>query len=195
MSFWPNGFDFRAPVVALLDLCEVDTVDGPARFIIGADGAFRDVDGHDWCGSQLLSVSSLQAAIDGEAPSGSLTVSYFQDPDAPDLVQQVKAGGIDQIDGRQITFLVQPILSMSEFRQPSVPPVQWLQRTMRALTFAASGAQDRSITLSFEAWSEQRRGSRRLRMNTDGHATLIGEANPSLSLMPTSDFEEEKLFG
>ena len=33
MSFFPDDFDPRAPVVAMLDLCLIDTSEGPARFI------------------------------------------------------------------------------------------------------------------------------------------------------------------
>ncbi len=51
------------------------------------------------------------------------------------------------------------------------------------------------MTLTFEAWTENRRAARRIILNTEGHANLIGEANPSLEMIPTVDFEEEKLFG
>lgn len=195
MSFFPADFDPRDPRVGLLDLCLIDTPDGPARFIIGADGIFTDVNGAQWFGSQLISASSLGASIGGEAPEGSLTLSYFQDPNADDLISQVKDLGVDYIAGRPITFYVQPVRSMGEFYGPATPPIQWMQRTMRTLTFSADGAQGRAITLTFEAWTEQRKGSRRIVLNTQGHAQLIGEANPSLEFIPTTDFQEQKLFG
>ncbi|WP_245597408.1 hypothetical protein [Leisingera caerulea] len=156
---------------------------------------FTDINGDKWFGTQLASVSSLASALDGQAPEGSLTLSFFQDPDADNLIAQVKELGLQYIKGRPITFYIQPINSQSEFYAPAVAPVQWLQRTMRTLVFRESGAQDRSISVTFEAWSENRRASRRIILNTEGHAKLIGEENPSLEFMPTDDFEEEKLFG
>ena len=195
MSFFPDGYGWRDDVLAVLDLCEIDTPDGPARFIIGTDGVFTDVNGNKWYGTQLANVSSLGSAIGGEAPEGSLTLSFFQDPDADDLIAQVKELGLDYIKGRPITFFLQPINSHPEFQAPSVPPIQWVQRTMRKLVFTANGAQDRSISVTFEAWSEDRRGARRIVLNSEGHAQLIGEANPSLEFMPTTDFQDVKLFG
>lgn len=195
MSFFPDGYSRQDDVLGVLDLCEIDTPDGPARFIIGTDGIFTDINGNQWVGTQLASVSSLASALDGQAPEGSLTLSFFQDPEAADLIAQVKELGLDYIKGRTITFYIQPITSQAEFYAPTMAPVQWMQRIMRTLVFSASGAQDRSISVTFEAWSENRKAARRTILNTEGHAKLIGEANPSLEFMPTDDFEEEKLFG
>jgi len=195
MSFFPDGYGWRDSVLAVLDLCEIDTPDGPARFIIGTDGVFTDVNGNKWYGTQLAGASSLGSAIGGEAPEGSLTLSYFQDPDADDLIAQVRELGLDYIKGRPVTFYLQTINSHSEFSAPTVAPIQWVQRTMRKLVFTANGAQDRSISVTFEAWSEDRRGARRIVLNSEGHAQLIGEANPSLEFMPTTDFQDVKLFG
>ncbi|GHF71211.1 hypothetical protein [Seohaeicola zhoushanensis] len=195
MSFFPSDLDRAGAILGALDLCEIDTVDGPARFMIGADGVFIDVLGRQWYGSQLASVSSLESAIGGKAPEGSITLSFFQDPNAVDLVAQVRALGLDYVRDRDVTFFIQPIGSHAEFYAPTRAPIQWLRRTARSLTFSASGAQDRSITLAFEAWSENRRAARRIVLNTEGHAKLIGQPNPSLEFIPTSDFEEEKLFG
>jgi hypothetical protein len=195
MSFFPASYDPGGSIHGALDLCEIDTPDGPARFLIGTDGVFVDVNGNQWVGTQLVSLSSLGSAMDGQAPEGSATLSYFQDPDADDLIGQVRELGQAYVEGRTISFFVQPCSSMDEFYAPKVAPIQWMQRTMRTLGFSASGAQDRSISLGFEAWTEKRKASRRIVLNTEGHAKLIGEANPSLEFMPTSDFEEEKLFG
>lgn len=195
MTFFPPQFDPRQSVLAALDLVEIDTPDGPARFMIGVDGKFVDVNGNAWWGTQLASVTSLQSAIDGEAPEGSVTLEYFQDPSAPNLIAQIRALGLGYLNGRPITFYVQPIRSQAEFMAPTVPPIQWLRRTMRTITYSVRGAQDRSITLSFEAWSENRRAARRIQLNTEGHARLIGQPNPSLEWIPTTNFETEKLFG
>ena len=195
MSFFPEGYDPQGEILGALDLCEMDTPDGPMRFMIGADGIFTDVNGHKWYGTQLASVSALESALEGRAPEGSITLSYFQDPEADDLISEVKALGVDYIRGRAIRFFFQPIGSMAELFKPKHPPKQWMQRTMRSLRFSASGAQDRSISLGFEAWTEKRRGARRIVMNTEGHAKLTGAPNPSLKYAPTTAFEEEKLFG
>lgn len=195
MTFFPAGYDCRDLMLGGLDLCEVDTADGVQRFMIGTDGIFKDVNRRNWVGSQLISASSLGAALNGEAPSGSITLSFFQDPKAKKLITEIRDLGLDYVAGRAIRFFYQPLRTQEEFYKPEIAPLQWTQRTMRTLTFSVNGAQDRSITLSFEAWSEDRRAARRIILNTEGHATIIGEANPSLEFMPTSDFEEEKLFG
>ena len=195
MSFFPPSFNPRDDVVAMLDLAELDTPDGPVRFITGTDARFIDTSGNSWIGSQLIKVSGLQSAIDGIAPAGSLTLSFFQDPDAASLIQQVKELGVDYIAGRPIRFYFQPIQSQAEFYKPTLAPIRWMQRTMRTLTFSAGGAQDRSITLSFEAWGENRRAARRIILNTEGHKALIGETNVSLIFMPTTNDPPMKMFG
>lgn len=195
MSLFPPDFDLRADTVGILDLVEVDTPQGPGRFLIGVDGIFRDVNGNEWVGSQLVSVGSLKSAIDGIAPEGTATLSFFQDPNAKNLIAQIRAQGTDYIKGRKITFYVQPLASMAEFYAPKTPPIQWMQRVMKNVAFSAQGALDRSISLTFEAWSEYRRSARRIAMNTEGHAQLTGSPNPSLEFAPTVDFQEEKLFG
>ena len=45
MSFFPEGFDPGGTLKGGLDLCAIETPDGPARFIIGTDGVFVDVNG------------------------------------------------------------------------------------------------------------------------------------------------------
>ncbi len=195
MTFFPADFDPIADVVGLIELCEIDTPDGPARFIVGTDGVFTDLDGNQWWGSQLIGVGSMASALNGSAPAGSATLSFFQDPDAEDLISQVRELGVEYIEGRPIRFYIQPLRNVGEMNAPASPPVQWVQRTMRTLTFTANGAQDRSIGVGFEAWSENRRAARRIIMNTEGHAQLLGRENPSYEFAPTSDFEEEKMFG
>lgn len=195
MSFFPADFDPRDEILAMIDLVALDTPDGTMRFMLGVDGLFTDTSGNTWYGSQLASVTGLQSAIGGVAPEGSITLSFFQDPDADDLIAQIRELGATYVRDRTITFYIQPIRSQAEFYAPSTSPLQWLQRTMKSLAFRASGAQDRSISVSFETWAENRRAARRIVLNTEGHAQLTGSANPSLEYMPTVDFEEEKLFG
>lgn len=195
MTFFPDDFDPSAPVLGLIGLCEIDTADGTARFMTGVDGVFVDTDGRQWWGSQLIEVSSMESALGGVAPPGTITLSFFQDPNADDLVAQMRELGLEYIEGREIRFFVQPIKSQAEFYAPKAPPVRWMTRVMRTLSASANGAQDRSIKTGFEAWSENRKSARRITLNTEGHAKLIGRENPSLEFMPTSDFEKEKLFG
>lgn len=195
MTLSIEGFDPRDDVVGVFDLVNINTPDGDFGFLMGTDGIFTDVNGKKWVGSTILSVSRLQSAIDGVAPAGSVGMSFFQDPDQVDVIAEIKALGVDYLNGRSITFYWQPFRSQEEFYAPDLPPQQWLQRTMRTLTFKANGALDRSISVGFESWSEDRKAARRIALNTEGHALLTGSPNPSLEFMPTSDFEEEKLFG
>ncbi|WP_370281567.1 hypothetical protein [Pseudooceanicola sp.] len=190
-----DAWGLRDSVVGMLDLCNINTPDGDFGFLLGQDGVFTDVNGKSWYGSTLISVPKLQSAIDGIAPAGAIDLSFIQDPSSPDLVAQVRELGLDYLDGRPITFWVQPFRSMAEMQAPVLPPHLHLTRTMRSLTFTASGARDRRITLGFEPWTEDRRAARRIALNTEGHAKLTGSANPSLSFMPTETFEEEALFG
>jgi hypothetical protein len=195
MSFFPSAFDPRGAVAGLLDLCAIDTADGTFRFWIGQDGIFTDSDGNQWVGSALSSVTGLQSAIDGVAPEGSISLSFFQDPTMPDLISEVKTLGLDYVKGREVRFYVQPVATVAEMYAPLTPPLLWLTRISRQISYRANGAQDRGLTLSFEAWSERRGGARRIALNTEGHAILTGSANPSLEFKPTSRFEPEKLFG
>lgn len=195
MTFFPADFDPRDDVAFALNLVNVNTPDGDFGFLLGVDGKFTDTTGKVWHGSQLLRPGDDEFAIDGIAPSGSLTISFFQDPTAPDVVAQMRALGADYVNGRQITFLIQPLRSQEDFYAPTVAPLQYMARTMRKLSFALNDAQDRSITVTYESAFENRRSARRLVYNTTDHARLTGAANPSLEFIPTHDFQEEKLFG
>ena len=195
MTFFPADYDPRDSVIAMLDMAEIDTPDGPARFIAGTDGIFTDINTNTWTGSQLIGISSMESAINGLAPEGTMTLSYFQDPNSDILAEKINELGIAYIEGRTITFYVQPIRSQPEFYAPATAPLQWAQRTMRTLTVRSEGAQNRSIIVGFEATTEKRRASRRRVLNTEGHAQLIGEANVSLSNMPTTNELEESMFG
>lgn len=84
----PDSVDTTSPVFMGFDLVELDTPDGVFRFLLGTDGIFKDVNGVEWIGSTVLAASSLEASIDGRAPAGELTLTYFQDPEAPNLISQ-----------------------------------------------------------------------------------------------------------
>lgn len=194
MSFFPAGFDPRASVVRMLHLCALDTPDGVQRFMIGTDGRFTDVTDAHWYGSQLLTMSGFQSAINGIAPAGRIGMAFYQDAGGPSVIDAIREYGADYLDGRPIDFYVQPLRSGAEFYAPTLEPVQYGRRTMRTVTISLTGPLQREISLGFEAWSEGRRTARRIALNTAGHAALIGEANVSLECMPTTDFTEEKLW-
>lgn len=195
MTFFPDGFDARAPVMAMLDLLEIDTAEGTFGFMPGVDGIFQCCNGRTWYGSALATIPAMQSPIDGIAPEVQLTLSFFQDPGDPELIDQLRALGADYVKGREVRFYVQPIRSHEEFMAPTLPPIRWDTRIMRSLEYAADGAQGREITLTCETVHELRSAARRIVLNTEGHAILAGGANPSLEFMPTVDFEPEKLFG
>lgn len=195
MSFFPSLFDPRGPTTIALDLVEIDAPDGTHRFMIGNDGEFTDVSGNKWIGSTLAGVSNLQSAIGGAAPQGSITLSFFQDASDDDLIAQMQALGVDYVRGRPIRFYIQPCASVDEMYAPKTPPLLWLTRVSEQLSFSLNQASDRSIALSFETFASARNRAKRVVLNTEGHASIIGQANPSLTYMPTVNFEPEKLFG
>lgn len=182
-------------VIGKFDLVNINTPDGDFGFMIGNDGIFTDVNSKKWYGSQLITAGKLEYAINGKAPAGEITISFFQDPDAPDVVTQIKDLGVNYVAGRLITFYVQPLSSIEEMYAPVAAPYLVATRVMRTLRLSSSGAQNRSISLTFESAWEYRRRSRRRVYNTVDHELLIGEADPSLQFIPTELFEEEKLFG
>ena len=194
MTFFPEGFDPRGAVVRMMHLCALDTPDGIQRFMLGADGKFTDVTGAHWYGSQLLTMSGFQSAINGIAPAGRIGMAFYEDPGGPSVIDSIRQYGADYLDGRPIDFYVQPLRSAAEFYAPTLAPVQYGRRPMRTITISLTGPLQREIAVGFEAWSEGRRTARRIALNTAGHAALIGEANVSLEFMPTTDFTEEKLW-
>jgi len=195
MSFFPSGFNPRGAAVGLVDLVSIDTADGLHRFILGGDGRFVDVDGHQWIGCQLIDVPDLDLSVQGSAPAGSLSLTFIPDPEDGDLVAQMRELGSAYIEGRQIAFWVQPIMSMAEFAAPVHPPQRWLTRFATSLAFDLSGALERRITLNFEGPSVGRNAAPMLQYTTGDHARLLGAANSSLRFMPTDTFQEQKLFG
>lgn len=188
-------WDPRNRAAFFLDLVNIDTPDGDAGFILGQDGQFTDINAKTWWGSQALTVPKLQTAINGVAPAGRLRFAWIQDPSAPDLIDQLRDLGLAYIDGREITFWLQPLNSVAEFQAPVLAPELHTTRIMRSIDYGGQGAAGRWIEIGFEAWTEDRKAARRVVMNTEGHKTLTGTANPSLTYMPTENFEEEALFG
>lgn len=181
-------------IIGKLELVNINTPDGDFGFIVGTDGRFRDINGKLWIGSQLIRAGKLDYSIQGTNPEGELSLAFFQDPDAPDLVSEIKALGADYVANRLISFYVQPITDVADMYAPKVAPVLIMTRTMRTVRFSADGAQNRQIAVTFESAWEFRRAARRLIYNTTDHARLIGENNPSLEFIPTVDFQEQKLF-
>ncbi|MBT9387016.1 hypothetical protein KM176_24460 [Pseudooceanicola sp. CBS1P-1] len=195
MSFFPAGFDPRAPAARVLRLANLSTPDGDFGFIVGTEGRFTDVTGKAWVGSTLITAGDTEMSLNGTAPSGSVTLSFLQDPDAPDLVAQVRALGPDYVAGRAITFWIQPFTTLEEMYVPVFAPCLYATRVMRKISLTASGAQDRAISLSFEGPFEFRKGARRRIYNTTDHGQLLGAANPSLTYIPTDNRRDEKIWG
>lgn len=190
-----TGIPARDDITGLLGLIEIDTPDGPARFMVGVDGVFRDIEGRAWAGSQLLSANEIEWSRGGEAPEGSLSLSYFQDPAAPDLIAQIRDLGADYVDGRTLRYYVQPIGSMADFYAPRLAPVLIATRRAGAVTFELQGDIVRRLSLTVEGPLAGRRAARSRFYTVDDHTRLIGTANPSLEFMPLEPREEEALFG
>jgi hypothetical protein len=195
MSIFPEEFDPRADVVIVLSLVLVDTPDGAFGFMPGIEGRFVDTTGRIWWGSQLISVGDLQFALNGSAPTGNLSLSFFQDPDAPNLVAEVRALGADYVAGREIIFFEQYLNDHAEFYAPLWGPTEILRRRMRKVTVSAEGPQQREISVSFEGPFENRRTARRRVYNSEDHSALVGASNPSLNFIPRDVNFKEKLFG
>jgi len=189
------GWNPRDDGLGLLNLVSIDTPDGLARFGVGYDGRFIDANGSTWWGLTILRVSGMGSALQGVAPEGEMGLAFFQDPDQPDLVAQVLSHGADYVDGRPIRFYAQPLRSVEEIYAPTIEPILIHTRKMRTVTGRVSGAQDRTLSLTFEAWSEKRRAGRRQKFDQAGHEFFLGEPNPSLEWRPTDNREDEKLFG
>jgi len=194
MSIFPEWFDLRADVVFALNLVSVDTPDGVFGFMLGADGIFTDINGMQWFGSQLIRGSDDEYSIGGSAPSGRLTMSFFQDPAAPDVVAQIRDLGSDYVAGRPLVQYLQPLRSQAEFAAPTVPPVPVMTRTMRQISYRLDEGQGRTIGLTYEGGFETRRQARRMVWNATDHGRLIDADNPSLQYVPQIYDREEKLF-
>jgi hypothetical protein len=65
---------------------------------------------------------------------------------------------------------------------------------MRSISASAQGPMMRRLSLSFESVFSGRNTARGWFYGTADHAKLIGEANASLSRMPTDNQQEEYLF-
>jgi hypothetical protein len=195
VSFWPAGFDPRAEVRGFLRLVSIDAPSGLARFIIGQDGRFTDTSGNAWVGSQLIEAGGITLSRDGSAPAASLTLSYFQDPDAPDLIEQIQESGDTAISGSVVRYYLQPINDIAEFYAPVFAPILRATRVAAGLSFTMEGDVARSITVSLEGPFRARASRRGFLYTVDDHARLVGSANPSLEFMPTNNLVLEKLYG
>lgn len=195
MSFWPSGFDPRAEIFGYMRLASIDAPSGLARFMIGQEGIFTDTDGNAWVGSQLIEPSELTLSRGAEAPAGSVSLTYFQDPDAPDLIEQIRTSGDDAIRGSIVRFYLQPLTDIVQFYAPIYPPILRATRVASGLGFEAQGDTVRKIMLSLEGPFRARVSARGLFYTVTDHAALIGEANPSLQYMPQIDQQIEKLYG
>lgn len=195
MSVLPEGFDPRAQIVGIMDLVSIEAPSGLARFMVGQEGVFRDRDGNAWYGSQLISASALAWSRDGKAPAGGLTLSYFQDPTAPDLIERLREGGDLEIRGAPVRFYIQPVNDRAELYAPRFAPILIATRAAGPVTVEIINDLQRSLSLAIEGPVALRRTARGLNYTVSDHARLIGSPNPSLEYMPQIARPEEKLFG
>lgn len=194
MSF-PEEYDFSAENVGLIDLVYLDTVVGPARFILNEDGFFTDTSNNVWMGSKLISVSEIEFSVNGSAPALELTFSFIQDPDSADLIAAVKDMGLAAVKGRDATFYIQYMSALGEFYKPIFPPQKLTSRKMTNLGYSFDGPQIRGLSLTVEGPFNLRAKPIGLRYNTADHSRRVGHDNPSLEFMPTNQFDDEPLFG
>lgn len=191
-----ENFDPRDPIIAKLQLVEFDATDGVHRFIVGVNHVMYTTGGAIlWRGSAALKVSSMQESIQGIAPSGSITMSFFQDPHGGSLIQTLKNHGENYILNRDVRFYWLPIRNDGEWASTNLAPILFATRKVRTVTFSGDGARKRSITVAFESVSDNRQVSSAVKLNATGHARLTGSANPSLEFMPTNNEPTESLFG
>lgn len=194
MSLNPD-YDFRADVIATLDLVALDTTEGIVRLWLGEDGIFIDTNGNQWAGSKLLTVGEVEYSINGSAPAITLGFSFIQDPDADDLISAVQALGVASIKGRTANFYMQYLRSMNEFYAPFYAPDLVTSRIMTNIDYIFDGPQIRGLSLTVEAPFNLRSKPVGGRYNTVDHSRRIGSDNPSLEFMPTNGFDDQPLFG
>lgn len=195
MSFFPSGFDPRGDVLGLLHLVNINTVDGDFGFMLGADGAFTDINGKRWVGSTLIGGSDDELSIGGTAPAGQLTLTFFQDPSEADVVSQIMSLGSAYVSGRPVTWWVQPVATQAEFYAPVFAPILRQTRDATTIDYKIDGPQGRALILSYEGPFARRKNRRGLVYNQPDHEKLIGESNPSLSRVPTKHFPRSRMFG
>lgn len=187
MSFWPDGFDPRSPTARTFFLCDIDAPSGLARFLIGQDGRFRDVNGHDWWGSQAVEVGPVEISRATRAPEAQIEFSWFPDPNAPDLIEALRETGDDAIAGARVRFYLQPLASAAEFSAPVFAPVLFATRTAGGITLRAPDAFQRSISVVLESIWASRRALPGLTYTPPDYQLFLGSPtprNPSLDLMP-----------
>jgi hypothetical protein len=194
MSFFPPEFDPRADVVGALSLVNINTPDGDFGFLLGSDGIYGDVNGKAWHGAVIAESPKIDMSINGIAPAGQIGMGFFQDPDAPDLIGQIRALGVDYVRGRRITFYVVPMTDLAQLHAPVLAPIPLADFEMRSIEATASGPVQRRLSLSFEGAFVGRNTARGWYYTTADHAKLTGAANPSLTYAPMDGRQEEKLF-
>lgn len=195
MSFWPSGFDPRAEILGALVLVDIDAPSGLARFMLGQDGVFTDRSGNKWWGSQLIGADAIEWGRDAEAAQATLTLTYYQDPQADSLIEQLRDSGDEAIKGSRVRFFIQPLTDMAQLYAPLFDPVLVSTKTASSLGFSAEGDVVRRLTLTMEGPFAGRRSKRGLYYTVNDHEALIGEANPSLTYMPNDTRQREQLFG
>lgn len=196
MSFFPAGYDYRAPSQRLLHLADIDTPDGSFGFILGADGKFTDVNGKVWWGSRLIQGDGVGFGLNGTAKASSVTLSFFQDPvDPSTLVEEILVLGSAYVKGRPLRRYLQVFDDLSQMYAPVHPPIQVRQLIMDHISVEAPNDVTRTIRLHLESAFRVRNGAQGFVYNTTDHARQLGTANPSYEYVPTDPRQEKSLLG
>lgn len=184
-------------IAGIIELLELETSEGTLRFVVGDDGQFTDMSGNIWTGSKLISLSEIDQSINGTAPTLEASFAFIQDPDEPDLIEQIKRlGGAATIKGRTAKVYEQLLTRHEEFFAPASSPELITQRRMENLTFTIDGPQQRTLSVTMEGPFALRSKPSFGVYNTADHATLIGVSeNPSLEFMPKDAIDEQAFFG
>lgn len=194
---FPADFDLDAEIVGCITLVALDTTAGILRLGSGFEGTFVDCNGHSWLGSRLISTSSTEFSINGNAPALTLTFAWVQDPDTEDLLTIIRnEGGIAAIKGRPAIFYFQYLTKQAEIFAPVHQPVQWFKREMINLVYTLDGPQQRTVSVVCEGDWRLRNRPLSGRYTVIDHARRLGVAsNPSLEFMPTHVVDNQPLFG
>jgi hypothetical protein len=190
LTFWPAGFDPRDPESRILQLVDIDAPSGLARFLVGQDGVFRDHVGNEWWGAQLVDASAVEISRATRAPEGSLTLTWFQDPEAGDLIEDLVASGDSDLEGARVRFFLQPLRSLEDLYAPTLAPVLFATRYAGGVAFGAPDDVTRTIRLTIESVWARRRSSPGTFYTPPDYQRFLGNPsprNPSLDEMPVSD--------
>lgn len=204
----PANWDLEAEVVGALFLIEVDTVDGPLRFVLEDEMSFVDRNDNVWMGANLVSMSEIEFSIDGTAPGLTLEMSYTTDmPGANELMVKVQAMGLDAVLDRDCKIYIQYLGDATEFFMDAAgkvlagveEPHLLTTRRIKNIGYRADGPNVRALSISVEGpWSLRSRPINGTYSSADQRRRTADNPlgpDPALDVMPTNDYDSQPLFG